>query len=67
MGNLDSKRYKTAAILFAIGGILFIIVGAVSRKIEIFLPVGIALIILSLNFWQYVKKLTNSEQTNSPE
>jgi hypothetical protein len=54
----DSKSYKTAAILFSISGLLFIIVTAVSSNI-VFLPVGIALVIISIVFWQHGKKLTN--------
>jgi len=53
------KAYKTAAILFAISGLLFIIVTVVSSKI-FFLPVGIALIIISIVFWQQGKKFTNA-------
>jgi len=52
------KAYKTAAILFAISGFLFMIVTAVSSNI-IFLPVGVALVIISVVFWQQGKKLTN--------
>jgi hypothetical protein len=52
------KSYKIAAILFSISGLLFIIVTAVSSKI-VFLPVGIALVIISVVFWQQGKKLTN--------
>jgi hypothetical protein len=52
------KSYKTAAILFSISGLLFIIVTAVSSNI-VFLPVGIALVIISIVFWQQGKKLTN--------
>jgi hypothetical protein len=52
------KAYRTAAILFSISGLLFIIVTAVSSKI-VFLPVGIALVIISVVFWQQGKKLTN--------
>jgi len=52
------KSYRTAAILFSISGLLFIIVTVVSSKI-FFLPVGIALIIISVVFWQQGKKLTN--------
>ena len=54
----NSKSYKTAAILFSISGLLFIIVTAVSKNI-VFLPVGIALIIISIVLWQHGKKLTN--------
>ncbi len=52
------KSYKTAAILFSISGLLFIIVTVVSSNI-VFLPVGIALVIISIVFWQHGKKLTN--------
>jgi len=54
----NSKSYKTAAILFSISGLLFIIVTAISSKIG-FLSVGIALVIISIAFWQHSKKLTN--------
>jgi hypothetical protein len=52
------KAYKTAAILFSISGLLFIIVTVVSSNI-VFLPIGIALVIISIVFWQHGKKLTN--------
>jgi len=52
------KSYRTAAILFSISGLLFIIVTAVSSNI-VFLPVGIALVIISIVFWQQGRKLTN--------
>jgi hypothetical protein len=58
------KSYKIAAILFSISGLLFIIVAAVSSNI-VFLPVGIALVIISIVFWQQGKKLTNG--VNKPE
>jgi len=53
------KAYKTAAILFSISGVIFIIEAAVSSKIGVFLPVGIALVIISIAFWQQSKKLKN--------
>ena len=53
------KAYRTAAILFTISGLLFIIVSAISSQI-VFLPVGIALIIISIVFWQQGKKFTNA-------
>jgi hypothetical protein len=53
------KAYKTAVILFTISGLLFIIVAAVSSQI-VFLPVGIALVIISIVFWQQGKKFTNA-------
>jgi membrane-bound ClpP family serine protease len=52
----DSKAYRTAAALFVISGLLFIIVSAISGKIGVFLPIGIALIIISFGFWQRSKK-----------
>jgi len=55
----NSKSYKTAAILFSISGSIFIILSVVSGKIGVFLPVGIALVIISIVFWQSSKKLTN--------
>jgi hypothetical protein len=56
-----SKSYKTGAVLFVISGIILFIVGVVSGRIGIFLPIGIALIILSIGFWKYGKKVTNNE------
>jgi membrane-bound ClpP family serine protease len=53
------KAYKTAAILFLISGVIFIVETAVSREIGAFLPIGIALVILSIVFWQHSKKLTD--------
>ena len=61
----DAKSYKTAATLFSISGLLFIIVGVVGGKIEIFLPIGIALVIISIVFWQHSKKLTDNERKDS--
>jgi membrane-bound ClpP family serine protease len=53
------KSYKTAAILFSISGLIFIIVAVVSSEIGVFLPPGIALVIISIVFWQHGKKLTD--------
>ena len=61
----NSKSYKTAATLFAISGLIFIIVGVVGGKIGIFLPIGIALVIISIGFWQRSKKLTSDENKDS--
>jgi len=51
----NSKSYKTAAILFTISGFIFIILSGVSGIF--FLPIGIALIIISILFWQRSKYL----------
>ena len=61
----DLKSYKTAATLFSISGLLFIIVGVVGGKIGIFLPVGIALVIISIVIRQHSKKLTDNERKDS--
>jgi len=61
----DLKSYKTAATLFAISGLIFIIVSVVSGKIGVYLPIGIALTILSIGFWQRSKKLTSNEHKDS--
>ena len=55
----NPKSYRTAAILFSISGVLFMIVTAISGNIA-FLPVGIALVIISIVFWQQGRKLTNA-------
>ena len=55
----NPKGYKTAAILFSISGLLFIIVFAINSNIA-FLPVGIALFIVSIALWQYSKKLADA-------
>jgi len=44
------KTYKTAAILFLISGVTFIVEAAVIREIGAFLPIGIALVIISIAF-----------------
>ena len=64
MGKLstNSKSYKTAAILFSISGFILIVVGVVSiytGKIPIFIPIGIALVVISMVFWQQRKKMIN--------
>ena len=58
----NSKRYRMAATFFLISGLLFIIVAIVSGKIGNFLPVGIALAIISIGFWQRSKKLADNPQ-----
>ena len=53
----SSRSYKTSAVLFMISGTIFITLGALSSKVGLFLAVGIALVILSINFWRLSKKL----------
>ncbi|MFC1945440.1 hypothetical protein ACFLWF_01655 [Chloroflexota bacterium] len=61
----NSKSNKNAAILFSISGFIFIILSVVSSKIGIFLPIGIALVVISIGFWQRSKKLTEDEHNDS--
>lgn len=63
----NAKRMRTAAIFYSIGGIIFIIVGAIGGRIGVFLPIGIALVILSMAFWQRSNKLKNNELENSSD
>lgn len=56
----NPKSYRTAGILFSIGGLIFIIVAAVSNNIAAFLAPGIALVIIGIALRQYGKKLTNT-------
>ena len=61
----SSKSYKTAAILFSISGLLFIVAGIVSTVTggtPVFLVIGIALIIISLSFWQRSRKPTDNDE-----
>ena len=55
----NPKAYKTAATLFVISGVIFMVEAAVTRKMGVFLPVGIALVIIGIVFLQHSKKLTN--------
>jgi hypothetical protein len=67
-GSSDKpESYRTAATLFAFSGLVFILVAAVSRKVGVFLPVGIALIVLSMGFWQRSRMPTNGEGEDSSE
>jgi len=54
----NPRASKVAAILFSISGLLFIIVFAISGNIA-FLPVGIAMFIISVALWQHSRKLAN--------
>lgn len=55
----NPKSYRTAGILFSIGGLIFIIVTIVSSKIGVFLAPGIAFFIIGIALWQHSKKLAN--------
>ena len=54
----NPKPYRIAAILFSISGLLFIIEFAIGSNTA-FLPIGIALFIISIVFWKQSKKLTD--------
>ena len=50
-------------MFFAISGLIFIILSGVGRIL--FLPIGIALIIISILFWQRSKYLVRNEHKDS--
>lgn len=55
----SSTSYKTAAILFSISGVIFTVLGIVSTvtdRTPVFLPIGIALIIISMVYWKQSRK-----------
>lgn len=54
----NPKAYRIAAIMFSISGLLFIIEFAIGSNTT-FLPIGIALFIISIAFWKQSKKLTD--------
>ena len=58
----NSKSYKTAATLFSISGLLFIILAMVTGKIGIYLPIGIALVVISMGFRQRSRKPTDNHE-----
>lgn len=61
----NAKSYRTAGMLFLIGGLIFIIVAAVSRRIEIFVSPGVTLFIIGVALWQHSKKL--ADEVNKKE
>jgi len=61
----NAKSYKAASILFSISGLIFMVVGIVSivtGGTPSFLPIGIALVIISIGLWQQSKKITNNNK-----
>jgi uncharacterized membrane protein len=59
----NSTSYKTAAILFTISGTTFVVVGiisAVTGGAPVFLPIGIALTIISIVYWKQSQKPKDS-------
>ena len=59
----NSKSYKSTAMLFALSGIIFIILSIVSGIY--FLPIGIALFIISILSWQRSKYLEKHKHKDS--
>jgi membrane-bound ClpP family serine protease len=59
----SSKSYKTAATLFLISGLIFIVVDIVSTVTggtPVFLSIGIALIVISMVYWKQSRKPTDN-------
>ena len=48
IGEGERNRVRSTVILSFIAGVVFIILAAVSRKVGIFLPVGVALIVIGM-------------------
>ena len=63
----NPRSYRSGAILFSISGAIFIILAAVSRKVGVFIPVGIALIVVSMGFWQHSRMPTDGEGEDSSQ
>ena len=62
-----SKAFRTAAIMFSISGLIFITLAIVAGEIGAFLPVGIALLVISIVYWQLSRKpLNNNEDEEKP-
>jgi len=61
--SMRPKAFRTAAIMYSISGFTFIILAIVTGKIGAFLAVGIALLVLSIAFWQQSRKpLSNNKE-----
>ena len=54
VNSKNYKSYRNSAILFMIGGMVFIILSI--SKIY-FLPIGIALVIIGIGIWQQSRKV----------
>jgi len=66
----NQKRFRSAAILFLISGLIFFIVGIVSiagNHAATFLPVGIAMAIIGFVFLQYSRGVGIDNRDNSSE
>ena len=60
------KSYRTSAIMFMISGVILVIVSILGDKIYL-LPIGIALLIISMGIWRKSHKIKEAEQDNSSE
>ena len=60
------KSYRTSARLFMISGVLLIVVSILGDKIYL-LPIGMALLIVSMGIWRQSHKIKEAEQDNSSE
>ncbi|MFC1983824.1 hypothetical protein ACFLVO_02270 [Chloroflexota bacterium] len=66
-GSKNRKSYRTSALLFMISGIVFIILCIIPGRITVFLPIGIALLIIGMGIWQNSRKIKENEQGNSSD
>ena len=61
------KSYRTSAKLFMISGIIFIILSIAANRVAIYLPIGIALLIVGIAIWQKSRKIKENDSDNSSE
>jgi len=61
------KSYRTSTILFMVSGIIFIILGIVTSRVAIYLPIGIGLLIVGIAIWQKSRKIKENNSDNSSE
>jgi hypothetical protein len=63
----DPRSYRAAAILFSTSGAIFLVLAAVGREVGAFLPIGIALIVLSMGFWKRSRKPARGDGEDSSD
>jgi len=50
-----------------VSGIIFIILGIVTSRVAIYLPIGIGLLIVGIAIWQKSRKIKENNSDNSSE
>lgn len=57
----SSKFYKTAAMLLLIAVLLTLAASILGFTVGVFVPIGMAFILIGVAFWQRSRKLKNNE------